>query len=119
MVYIAEAHAADVWPINSTRCRGPANSVLTPHSLDARCAIAQRMLEDLPVLAEVPVYVDGLEDTFLEAYAAWPIRMFAVRGGRIERIASPQSATFELCSFREWLLAATEARAGQPALDGV
>ena len=30
LVYIAEAHAADVWPINSTRYGGPANGVTTP-----------------------------------------------------------------------------------------
>ena len=32
VVYIAEAHAADVWPINSSRCGGPRNTVLAPTS---------------------------------------------------------------------------------------
>ena len=44
LVYIAEAHAADEWPINSSRCSGPANSVLRPTSLAERRVVATRML---------------------------------------------------------------------------
>ena len=39
MCYIAEAHAVDEWPINSTRCRGPANTVNKPTTLDERRAV--------------------------------------------------------------------------------
>ena len=111
LVYIAEAHAADVWPINSGRCAGPANSVVWPRSLDERRAVAARMLEALPCLASrhrlqphvlvdvtqavtpyiqvaslciqasLPLLIDGLDDAFLTAMAAWPIRLFGVRGG--------------------------------------
>ena len=49
LVYIAEAHAADVWPINSTRCGGPANAVTTPATLAERCATARAMSAALPL----------------------------------------------------------------------
>lgn len=104
LVYIAEAHAADVWPINSSRCAGPANTVLAPSSLDERRAVAARMLRALPCLAAVPLLVDGPDDRFLAAFAAWPVRIFAADRGRVELIGQPRGATFDLAPFREWLL---------------
>ena len=49
IVYIAEAHAADQWPINSTRYAGPGNEVAAPRSLAERRAVARRMRAALPV----------------------------------------------------------------------
>jgi len=109
LVYIAEAHAADVWPINSSRCAGPANSVLRPTSLTSRRAVAERMLVALPCLAPLPLLVDGLDDALLRALAAWPIRLYGVRGGVLERIGQPHRASFELQPFRDWLLETTAA----------
>ena len=114
LVYIAEAHAADVWPINSTRCGGPANDVTTPTTLAERCATARAMSAALP-LADgadglAPLLVDGMDDAFLETYAAWPIRVYGVarREGalRLELIAQPDGAMFALPPYRDWLLAA-------------
>ena len=107
LVYIAEAHAADVWPINSCRSAGPGNSVRAPTSLDERRAVAARMVAALPSLAPLPLLVDGMDDAFLTAYAAWPIRLYGVRGGVLERVGQPHHAAFELQPFREWLLEAT------------
>ena len=122
LVYIAEAHAADVWPINSTRCGGPANDVTTPATLAERCATARAMSAALPLAdgadALAPLLVDGMDDAFLEAYAAWPIRLYGVarRGGalRLELIAQPDGAMFALPPCRDWLLAAAADAAASP-----
>ena len=118
LVYIAEAHASDVWPINSTRCGGPANSVTTPTTLAERCATARTMSAAVPLAngadALAPILVDGMDDEFLEAYAAWPIRLFGVarHGGlRLELIGQPEGAMFALEACRDWLLAAAAAAA--------
>ena len=107
IVYIAEAHAADEWPIGSTRCAGPGNSVARPTSLAERQALSRRMVEALRLdEGGPPVYVDGMDDAFLETYAAWPVRIFGIgRDGRLARIAQPEAATFQLPPLREWLLA--------------
>ena len=110
LVYIAEAHASDVWPINSSACAGPANSVRRPTTLAERRAVAARMLVALPCLAPLPLLVDGLDDAFLRAMAAWPVRLYGARGGLLERIGQPHQAAFELAPFREWLLETTEAQ---------
>jgi hypothetical protein len=108
LVYIAEAHAQDTWPINSTRCSGPGNTILTPKTLEERRSVARRCVDALRLEGTVPVLLDGMDDAFLETYAAWPIRLFGIgTSGRIERIANPRDATFELAPFRDWMLAAT------------
>ena len=106
-VHELDARAADEWPINSSRCAGPANSVLRPTSLAERRAVAERMLAALPCLAPLPLLVDGLDDALLRALAAWPIRLYGVRGGVLERIGRPHNACFELQPFRDWLLETT------------
>ena len=110
LVYIAEAHASDVWPINSSTCAGPANSVRRPTTLAERRAVAARMLVALPCLALLPpLLVDGLDDAFLRAMAAWPVRLYGARDGVLERIGQPHQAAFELAPFRDWLLETTKA----------
>ena len=103
LVYIAEAHAADEWPINSTRCAGPGNSVRAHTTLAERAAAAARMARALQ-LQGVPLLCDGMDDAFLRTFAAWPIRIYGVRQGVLERLGQPKNATFDLQPFREWLL---------------
>ena len=103
LVYIAEAHAADEWPINSTRCAGPANSVHTHRSLGERTAAAARMVGALE-LQGMPLLCDGMDDAFLRTYAAWPIRLYGLRDGYLDVIAEPRAAIFQLPPLRQWLL---------------
>ena len=93
-----------MWPINSSRSCGPGNAVLAPTTLDERRAVAARMVAALPSLASLPLLVDGMDDAFLRTFAAWPIRIYGVRQGVLERLGQPKNATFDLQPFREWLL---------------
>ena len=113
-MYIAEAHAADEWPINSTRCNGPANTLQAPTTLDERKAAARRMSAALALGGGgaggedggMRVFSDDLDDAFLSAFAAWPIRLFGVRrDGTLGAIAQPEHAAFRLPPLRDWLLA--------------
>ena len=40
--------------------------------------------------------MDDLDDALLRALAAWPIRLYGVRGGVLELIGQPEGASFEL-----------------------
>ena len=93
-----------MWRINSSRSCGPGNAVLAPTTLDERRAVAARMVAALPSLAPLPLLVDGMDDAFLRTFAAWPIRIYGVRQGVLERLGQPKNATFDLQPFREWLL---------------
>lgn len=106
LVYIAEAHAGDKWPINSTVYAGPGNSVATHKSVDERIATCRRMLGALELDGcGVEVYVDSMDDSFLKLFACWPTRLFGIGrdGHTIERIAMPCDATFELGPMLDWL----------------
>lgn len=116
LVYIAEAHAADEWPINSTRCNGPGNTIRAPRTLDERRAIAHRMVEALELPSSLPVLVDGMDDAFLHCYAAWPIRLFGVRcDGSLGVVPAPHGGAFDMLPMREWLLSEVAASAPAPA----
>lgn len=106
LVYIAEAHASDEWPINSTRLGGPGNALAQHKTLEDRRAAARRLRAALPCLANVETHLDGMDDAHMRAYAAWPTRMHGVRDGRVEHIVHPRGGQFDLASLRDWLLRA-------------
>ena len=61
----------------------------------------------LPCLAPLLLLIDGCDDACMRALAAWPVRLFGVRRGVLERIGEPHGAAITLPPFREWLLGAT------------
>ena len=72
VVYIAEAHAADEWPV------GKLTSVTTqPKNLAHRRDLASVVHEEL-LDAEVEVVCDDMHNTFQRTMACWPIRLFVV-----------------------------------------
>lgn len=116
LVYIAEAHAADVWPINSRVCSGPGNRVCAPRSLQQRRITAREMLRALDLTPlRSNTYVDGMDDAFLHAFAAWPTRLYGIGadGRSIERIAQPQDAAFDVGEMLAWLHDAVDRQEAQ------
>ena len=64
------------------------------------------MLDALPCLRSVNVYLDGMGDDYLRAYAAWPTRMHGVHAGRVGYIVSTRHAQFHPAPMRDWLVRA-------------
>merc|ERR1711998_799091 len=98
MVYIAEAHARDEWPV------GDAISFCNqPKSMQARFELA-RALQCEKGLA-VPVLVDTMEDTFLKEMAPWPLRFYVVQDGKLLWKAQPKESCFgfDITELEEWL----------------
>ncbi len=91
LVYIAEAHARDEWPV------GNPLRVARPTTTAARCAVSRRMLREAPAAAEaaaagVRLYVDGAqEDGFDEAFRAWPTRFYALKHGLVRLESRPRA----------------------------
>ena len=77
MIYIAEAHASDIWPIASARYAhdGIAVDVKAPTTTAERCAIARRFKTDYRVT--LPILVDGVDDDFEQAMSPWPVQTSA------------------------------------------
>ena len=78
-MYIAEAHARDEWPTGAS-----VSFCDAPTTLAARVGLLQELartsagacLRDWPAGS---VLVDGMDDAFLEAFAAWPVRFFVLQ----------------------------------------
>jgi len=84
LVYIAEAHASDVWPIGDDVSR----SVRKPVSDEERCALARRMCEELHM--NLPVFVDPVRNCFESIFAPWPFRFYIIdRQARLLYKAQP------------------------------
>jgi hypothetical protein len=69
MVYIAEAHARDEWPISEAP-RDFAQHV----TLEDRLAAARCLLADFELADELAhnCFADGVDNAFDAAYASWP-----------------------------------------------
>ena len=81
VVYIAEAHASDTWPM------GWAVEWETPKSLGARKKYAATCARDLAIPL-VPgstnafeLFVDGMDDAFNRALAPWPTCYYVISAG--------------------------------------
>lgn len=83
-VYIREAHAADVWPID-----GPV--VNEPRTSEARVAVAREFARESRL--GWTVLVDEVEDGFLRAFSPWPFRLYVLRGDRLELKTAPSEGT--------------------------
>ena len=52
-------------------------------SLEDRIELASRMKEEMEMDLKVEVLVDNMEDAFNKEFAAWPIRYFIAKEGRL------------------------------------
>ena len=80
IVYIAEAHASDVWQLAVNE----RDEVIyaSPSSIEERAELAAVCVRELGI--EFPAIVDDFDNSVEEAYTAWPDRLYVVDvAGRI------------------------------------
>jgi hypothetical protein len=111
MVYIAEAHAMDEWPVSSGRfLPTDANQPFVkidhqPTSAQDRCQLARDFCDTYKLAYEssddsaVQMLVDDPEtgDLFEKEYAPWPLRLYLIdASGCVEWIAQPKDCSYDL-----------------------
>ena len=106
LVYLAEAHASDEWPIGWRHAIAQ-----TSGDAAARAAAAALFVAEQGVT--LPLALDTADDAFDAAYAAWPLRAFGLLPPRapgeapvVDFVAQPRGEGYY--AFREveaWLLA--------------
>mmetsp|Transcript_43539 Transcript_43539/g.64606 ORF Transcript_43539/g.64606 Transcript_43539/m.64606 type:complete len:134 (-) Transcript_43539:137-538(-) len=102
-VYIAEAHAMDEWPLHSGRFnkgRGPVIVETQPTEALERCKLARKFAADFGMKLDDSSYeflVDNPEegDSFEKAYAPWPVRLYLLKGLKVEWVAHPTGCSYE------------------------
>jgi membrane protease subunit (stomatin/prohibitin family) len=83
LVYIAEAHSADEWPI------GKQISFDQHKTIEERVTIARSFAADMKQKHgfSLPMVADTIDNGFDKAYAAWPVRFYVIQEGKISFIA--------------------------------
>lgn len=81
MVYLAEAHAADTWPLSE-------NEICAQHNfVEQRLCAAKRLLDqypDLTDLLEGRLYVDNIDNQTTLAHGLWPERYLLLDGDKVQ-----------------------------------
>jgi len=81
LVYIAEAHAKNVWPLGN-------HVVLESHKcIDDRQKAARMFLERG---CEIPIVLDTMADEFDKQYAVWPERFFLTKNNSLISVYYPK-----------------------------
>lgn len=109
VVYCAEAHASDVWPISSGRYHdNEPVSITAPRTNEERCSIAAQFKERYKLSGLLPILVDPIDDRFERAYAVWPLRFFVLQQGtegvRVVFKAMPKDASYDIKALRDFLI---------------
>ena len=98
VVYIAEAHARDQWPVGKT-----ISCVDQPTTLEQRLNNARQCQDTFKF--EMPMLVDGMDNTFHEVYGCWPFRFYVIDQGKLVLKAEPNSETFyyDVNELDQWI----------------
>jgi len=76
VIYIAEAHARDEWPVGQT-----ISCVDQPKTIEQRLENARECRKTFHI--EVPMLVDNMDNTFHLTYGTWPFRFYVIHDGKL------------------------------------
>lgn len=98
VVYIIEAHAKDEWPVGET-----VSFCEQPKTLEARRELARKYKDMNGMTMEVGV--DTMNNEFESVFAAWPLRFYVVRNGKLEWKAQPnvEHYAYDPTEVSRWL----------------
>ena len=86
MVYILEAHASDVWQMDSNIKQGVVFA--SPKDISEREAVADSCVRNLHI--GFPALLDDFANTTEAAYTGWPDRLYVIdRQGRVAYKSNP------------------------------
>lgn len=95
LVYIAESHAVDEWPVGET-------IVKKQHTtLTERIVACQECLDDFGL--SWPTVVDTIQNEFHHTYSCWPIRFYLINHGVLDHVARPSKNGYDLRQIENWL----------------
>jgi hypothetical protein len=97
VIYISEAHAADIWPIGLS-----AGVINYKHkSLEDRISYAKTFIKRHNF--NIPVVVDSMDNKFRDTFAAWPFRAFIVKNDVIQYISNISDSEYDILELYQFL----------------
>jgi hypothetical protein len=92
IVYIQEAHASDVWQMQSNIRQNVVFA--SPKSIDERTNVAESCVRNLHI--EIPALLDSFDNSTELAYTGWPDRLYVVdRAGLVAYKSAPGPFGFD------------------------
>lgn len=93
LVYITEAHAADVWNIGDS-----AGTINFKHkTIDDRINCIKKLVTNYSVT--IPIFADNMTNEFETKFAGWPFRYFVSTGTKLTKIGLPDDSEFDICEM--------------------
>jgi hypothetical protein len=100
IVYILEAHAADVWQMDSNVRQNVVFA--SPRSFEEREGVAESCVRKLNI--EIPALLDGFDNAVERAYTGWPDRLYVIDGaGKLAFKSKPGPFGFHPADVRKTL----------------
>lgn len=97
IVYINEAHAADVWNIGES-----AGTINYKHkTIEDRIGYMNKFITEYKI--DIPMYADAISDEFEKTYACWPTRFFVTENTKLTKIGMPQDSEFDFFELFDFL----------------
>lgn len=97
IVYITEAHAADVWPIGLS-----SGTINYKHkTIEDRLFCVDKMKNEYHI--DVPMYADNMNDIFETEFASWPFRFYVIKNKKFKMIGQPNEAEFDICELFDFV----------------
>jgi hypothetical protein len=98
VIYIAEAHARDQWPVGKT-----ISCVDQPITIEQRLENARQCKKNFNF--EIPMLVDNMDNTFHLTYGSWPFRFYVIHDGKLALKAEPHKENFcyNIDELNQWL----------------
>ena len=91
IIYINEAHAADVWNIGES-----AGAINYSHKeLQDRIKYAENFKNEYNLT--IPIYCDNINDDFENELACWPVRIFIIFNKKFKLISEPSDSEIDVC----------------------
>ena len=95
LVYIAEAHASDEWPV------GHPFDVPQHTTNEERASAAARFRDEFGL--RTPLFIAPIHGAFEEHYRPWPFRFFVIENGRIALSPKPIGEVYDIGELWEYL----------------
>lgn len=99
IIYINEAHAADVWNIGES-----AGAINYSHKkISDRIMYGNKFKNEFGLT--VPVYCDNMENDFETKFASWPVRFFVLSPSdkKFLMISEPNDSEINICDLFDFL----------------
>jgi hypothetical protein len=97
VVYISEAHAADVWNIGES-----AGAINYSHKeIKDRVSCSLKFKDEFKL--SIPIYCDNMQDEFETKFACWPVRYFVIIDGKLSMISEPSDSEVDICALFRFL----------------